>query len=330
MLSSESIKQVALAAGADDDHGEHSGWTALSGSISSLSGNCCLTGNVTASGEIRISGNVTLCLNGHTLTLSGTTLFVDSGSFTLYDCKGGGKITGGNDKPGVIVYGGTFIMNGGTITGNAGGVIVGGNNGSASFIMNGGSITGNIVNTNNATTNTYGGGVYVANGSSFTMTGGSITGNTATGIYATTASGGVLVVNNGSSFTMTGGEITNNQCTVSNIFGDNGNDFAGGVCVSTNLGGGSFTVSGDAVISGNTAANGSANNVNLANGQKINISGGLIGAEIGVTMKTPGEFTSGNGVNYQQCFFSDSDTYVVVPSNGELALGTRYCGSCPQ
>lgn len=314
------LPATALATETENDHGDHSGREALSGSISSLSGNCYLTGNVTVSGEIHTTGDVTLCLNGHTLTLPGNSLCVDSGSFTLYDCKGGGRITGGNDKPGVIVYGGTFIMNGGTITGNAGGVIVGGNNGSASFIMNGGSITGNIVNTNNATT--YGGGVYVAKGSSFTMTGGSITGNTVTGIAATTASGGVLVVNNGSSFTMTGGEITNNQCTVSNIFGYSGNDFAGGVCVSTNLGGGSFTVSGDAVISGNTAK-GSANNVSLTGSQKINIgSGGLSsGAEIGVDMETPGVFTSDGGASCRQYFFSDDDTYVVVPSGSELALG---------
>ena len=317
------LPAAALAASDGNCTGDHSEWKALSGSISSLSGNCYLTGNVTVSTEIHTTGDVTLCLNGYTLNLNGKSLCVDSGSFTLYDCKGGGKITGGNDKPGVIVYGGTFIMNGGTITGNAGGVIVGGNNGSASFIMNGGSITGNIVNTNNATTNTYGGGVYVANGSSFTMTGGSITGNTVTGIYATTASGGVLVVNNGSSFTMTGGEITNNQCTVDSIIGSNQNDFAGGVCVSTNLGGGSFTVSGDAVISGNTAANGSANNVSLGEGQKINIgSGGLSsGAEIGVTMASAGEFTTGGGESCRQYFFSDNDSYVVVPSGGELALG---------
>lgn len=312
------LPATALAAGPDDDHGEHSGWTALSGSISSLSGNCYLTGDVTVSREIHTTGDVTLCLNGYTLNLSGKSLCVDSGSFTLCDCKGGGQITGGNDKPGVIVYGGTFTMNGGTITGNGGGVIVGGNNGSASFTMNGGSITGNTVNTNTYP-NTYGGGVYVANGSSFTMTGGSITGNAVTGTVAMTASGGVLVVNNGSNFTMTGGEITNNQCTVTNL---SGNDFAGGVRVSTFLGGGSFTVSGDAVISGNTAK-GSANNVSLANGQTINIgSGGLSsGAEIGVTMASAGVFTTGGGESCRQYFFSDDDTYVVVPSNGELALG---------
>lgn len=315
---------TALAAGADDNcTGEHSDWTALSGSISSLSGNCYLTGNVTVSKEIQTSGDLTLCLNGHTLNLSETTLFVDSGSFTLCDCKGSGKITGGKTSASAVkVNDGSFIMNGGTITGNGGGVQVASANGTASFIMNGGSITGNTCDSSTYAYSYSCGGVIVAGGNSFTMTGGSITGNTATGIYATTASGGVLVVNNGSSFTMTGGEITNNQCAVANFL--IGNDFAGGVRVSSNLGGGSFTVSGDAVISGNTAANGSANNVSLANGQKINIdSGGLSsGAEIGVTMESAGEFTTGGGESCRQYFFSDDDTYVVVPSNGELALGT--------
>uniref|UniRef100_UPI004026C50B S-layer homology domain-containing protein n=1 Tax=Candidatus Scatomorpha intestinigallinarum TaxID=2840923 RepID=UPI004026C50B len=313
------LPAAALAAGADDDHGEHSDWTALTNLGGTLTGGSYyLTGNLNASsGQISVTGTVNLCLNGHTLNLNEKSLCVDSGSFTLCDCKGSGKITGGKYLPGVIVYGGTFTMNGGTITGNGGGVIVGANpSSSASFTMNGGSITGNTVNTN--VTTTYGGGVYVANGSSFTMTGGSITGNTVTGTAAMTASGGVLVVNSGSSFTMTGGEITNNQCdgTMS------GNDFAGGVRVSSFLSGGSFTVSGDAVISGNTAK-GSANNVSLTGSQTINIgSGGLSsGAEIGVTMASAGVFTTGGGESCRQYFFSDDDTYVVVPSNGELALG---------
>lgn len=313
------LPAAALAAGADDDHGEHSDWTALTNLGGTLTGGSYyLTGNLNASsGQISVTGTVNLCLNGHTLNLNEKSLCVDSGSFTLCDCKGSGKITGGKYLPGVIVYGGTFTMNGGTITGNGGGEIVGANpSSSASFTMNGGSITGNTVNTN--VTTTYGGGVYVANGSSFTMTGGSITGNTVTGTAAMTASGGVLVVNSGSSFTMTGGEITNNQCdgTMS------GNDFAGGVRVSSFLSGGSFTVSGDAVISGNTAK-GSANNVSLTGSQTINIgSGGLSsGAEIGVTMASAGVFTTGGGESCRQYFFSDDDTYVVVPSNGELALG---------
>lgn len=312
------LPAAALAASDGNCTGDHSEWKALTSLGGTLTGGSYyLNSDVTVSGEIQTSGDVTLCLNGHMLYLSGTTLFVDSGSFTLCDCNGSGKITGGGSLPGVIVNGGSFIMNGGTITRNGGGVQVGSTKGSASFTMNGGSITGNTCASSEYNYITCG-GVLVANGSSFTMTGGSITGNTATGSVATIASGGVLVYSGGS-FNMTGGEITNNQCSVAAFL--SGNDFAGGVCVSTNLGGGSFTVSGDAVISGNTEANGSANNVSLGDNQKINISGGLIGAEIGVTMKTPGEFTSGNGVNYQQCFFSDNDSYVVVPSGSELALG---------
>ena len=298
--------------------GDHNGWTPLTSLGGTLNdGSYYLTGNLNASsGQISVTGTVNLCLNGYTLYLSGKSLGVDSGSFTLCDCKGSGKITGGNNLPGVVVYGGTFIMNGGTITGNGGGVQVASANSSASFIMNGGSITRNTC-TNEGGIYNLCGGVCVAGGS-FTMNGGSITGNTATGSYATIASGGVLVYSGGS-FTMTGGEITNNQCDVTM----SGNDFAGGVRVSSFLSGGSFTVSGDAVISGNTAANGSANNVSLANGQKITIdSGGLSGgAEIGVTMASAGEFTTGGGESCRQYFFSDDDTYVVVPSNGELALG---------
>ena len=310
--------------------GEHSGWTVLTSTSGTQTGgkyylnggNYYLKSDVTASGEIHTTGDVTLCLNGHTLTLPGNSLCIDSGSFTLCDCNGSGTITGGSSEgSAVIVYGGTFTMNGGTITGNAGGgVQVASANGTASFIMNGGSITGNTC-TNEGGIYNLCGGVCVAGGS-FTMHGGSITGNTATGSYATTASGGVLVYYGGS-FTMTGGEITNNQCAVSNTSGDNGNDFAGGVRVSTTLRGGTVTVSGDAVISGNTAANGSANNVSLANGQKIKIGGGGLssGAEIGVTMASANVFTTGGGASYRQYFFSDKDSYVVVPSNGELALG---------
>lgn len=296
--------------------GNHSGWKALSGSISSLSGNCYLTGNVTVSGEIHTTGNVTLCLNGHTLNLSGTTLFVDSGSFILCDCGSGGTITGGGTSASAVkVNDGSFIMNGGTITGNGGGVRVESTNSSASFIMNGGSITENacVGSTSNYILC---GGVLVAGGS-FTMNGGSITGNTATGSIATTASGGVLV-HSGGNFTMTGGEITNNQCMVDKFLSVS--DFAGGVRVSSTLSDGTFTVSGDAVISGNTAQ-GSANNVSLTGGQKINIGGLSSGAEIGVTMASAGVFTSNNGASCRQYFFSDNDSYVVVPSGSELALG---------
>ncbi len=313
------LPAAALASADGNCTGNHSGWTALTSPSGTLnSGSYYLNSDVTASGEIRISGDVTLCLNGYTLNLSGSYFRVESGSFTLCDCDGSGKITGGAAaSPAVDINGGSFIMNGGTITGNGGGgVQVVSTN--ASFIMNGGSIARNTFNVTKDISYTPCGGVLVSGGS-FTMTGGEITGNTVNSEGGLSVGGGVLV-GNGGSFTMTGGEITNNHCTVKGSLQNSG--IAGGVCVGTfYIGAGTFTVSGDATISGNTF-NGNEKNVWLYNSQKIEIgSGGLKGGEIGVTRDTPDVFTTGGGASCRQYFFSDSDSYVVVPSNGELALG---------
>ena len=130
------------------------------------------------------ANGVTLCLNGHSITLVGydksSVIKVESGTFTLCDCSGGkGKITHGYKTGskikytgrGVSVYGGMFTMYGGSITGNdynysGGGVHVT----NATFNMYGGSITGN--------TSSPAGGVYVGENGTFNMKGGEITGNT--------------------------------------------------------------------------------------------------------------------------------------------------------
>ena len=89
----------------------------------------------------------------------------------------GSKITGNSSSSyyggGVYVGGGTFTMNGGTISGNTagdwgGGVYVGG----GTFTMTGGTISGNI----NQGPSSLGGGVYVRGASTFNKTGGIITG----------------------------------------------------------------------------------------------------------------------------------------------------------
>jgi len=91
----------------------------------------------------------------------------------------GGTISGNNNSNITGSYGGgvdvesgaTFTMNGGTISGNTngvGGVYVGWN---GTFIMNGGTISGNTAQSN-------GGGVYMEYRASFTKTGGTITGYT--------------------------------------------------------------------------------------------------------------------------------------------------------
>ena len=182
------------------------------------------------------ANEVTLCLNGHSITLvdrdNSSVIEVRSGNFTLCDCSGSkGKITHGY-KPdskikytgrGVSVYGGTFNMYGGSITGNTeGGVFVGSNR---TFTMNGGSITGNTVTGS-------GGGVYMASGAKFTMNGGEISGNTSSSY------GGGVYVYNGAEFTMTGGSITDNAAGSSN----SPNSYGGGVYSA-----GTFTMTGGSI-----------------------------------------------------------------------------------
>lgn len=250
------------------------------------------------------ANGVTLCLNGHSITLVGydksSVIKVESGTFTLCDCSGSkGKIThgykdGGSQKyPGrgvSVSKNGTFTMYGGSITGNTeGGVFVGSNR---TFTMNGGSITGNTVTGSGGgvyvasgaeftmnggeisgnTSSSYGGGVYVYNGAEFTMTGGSITDNAASSSENKSYGGGVYVQNDAIKFTMTGGSITGNKAM-----------YGGGVWT-----GASFTVSGNVNITGNVGIDSkTASNV-YPSLVKITIGGeGLEPeAKIGVTRNT--------------------------------------------
>jgi hypothetical protein len=126
---------------------------------------------------------------------------VNGGEFTLKD---GAALLGGSGTLGVEVdNGGTFIMSGGSISGNmqstrvdrepegGGGVCL--YNGT--FTMTGGSITGNQVI-----------GVSVSRNSSFTMSGSAKISGTTSGYYG---NGSAVTVDG--IFTMTGGEISGNQ-----------------------------------------------------------------------------------------------------------------------
>lgn len=260
------------------------------------------------------ANGVTLCLNGHSITLVGydksSVIKVESGTFTLCDCSGSkGKITNGYKDGGSQKYpgrgvsvskNGTFILYGGSITGNTeGGVFVGSNR---TFTMNGGSITGNTVTGSGGgvyvgengtfnmkggeitgnTSSSYGGGVYVYNGAEFTMTGGSITDNVAGASNEKKSyGGGVYVQKDAIKFTMTGGSITGNKAK-----------YGGGVWT-----GASFTVSGNVNITGNVGIDSkTASNV-YPSLVKITIGGeGLKpGARIGVTYGNtidPGKFAT--------------------------------------
>ena len=244
-----------------------------------------LTQDVEIKDTWKPKSGVVLCLNGHSITLVGydksSVIKVESGTFTLCDCSGdSGKITHGYSNSnkkytggGVSVSkNGTFILYGGSITGNTeGGVFVGSNR---TFTMNGGSITGNTVTGS-------GGGVYVYNGAEFTMTGGSITDNVAGASNENKSYGGGVY--SAGTFTMTGGSITGNKA-----------EYGGGVYVGSY---GTFTVSGNVNITGNVGINGNtASNVYPSLGT-ITIGGkGLKPeAKIGVTYGNtidPGKFVT--------------------------------------
>ena len=168
--------------------------------IKALSG----TATLDAGGKSRVikarpaGGILNLTLENLTIT-GGNTATGTGGGIDFVSAGGALTMTGcvvrGNEAGyggGVYGNGGTFTMEGGTISGNTattsgGGVFI---NGSA-FTMESGTISGNTANTN-------GGGVYVK-GSTFTMKGGTISDNKATGYY-----GGGVHIESGT-FTMSGG-----------------------------------------------------------------------------------------------------------------------------
>ncbi len=294
-------------------------------------------------GQLIISTNatVTLDLNGHTidrgLTEAKSNGLVMSvrGHLTLRDSSAGGtgSITGGNSNAlcGGVHVRGSFTMEGGTITGNTasshgGGVYVNG----GSFTMTGGAISNNSASGGGGgvyitgsgaeftmqggtisenTSRDFGGGVYVDSGT-FTMEDGAITGNTAS------MDGGGVCVSNDGTFNMTGGAITGNTSS----------DY-GGVCVY-----GTFSVGGSPVITDNTKSNnGAANNVYLASGKSITVTGALTtGANVGVTMvDSTGVFTSGwakqmGTATPADYFTSDSASYAVGLIGGEAALSQPH------
>ena len=239
-----------------------------------------------------VSGTV-LCLNGHSITANGDFEAIKvsrNATFTLTDCQTSqGSVTHADNKygRGVEVEKGTFNLYGGIITGNNGETMsnLGGGVKVASGVFNmyGGKISGNMggsyclgggvyVVASSCTFNLYSGEISGNNGSSggvevygtFNMTGGSITNNRAN--Y-----GGGVEVRGGAAFNMSGGSITKNTASC------NGTSEGGGVFVYD----GTFTVSGSANITGNTA-----NNVYLYDGKTIAIGEGGLSGTIGVTTKT--------------------------------------------
>lgn len=325
-----------------------------------------LDGDLILHGGIQVSGNVTLCLNGHTISNNYShviqTPWNKDVTFTLCDCKGGGKIAHAENSSstgmGVNLNNTSgkqqiFVMYNGCITQNKGsGVYLYQN---TSFTMYGGSITGNTL----TGAPTFGGGVYVHSGATFTMYGGDITKNKAD--YG----GGVSTSGDTANFTMYGGSITENHANKSgggiystsnniSIYGGGvtnnsvtktGN--AGGIYVSSSD---TLTVGGNVNISGNwqgdSEESGSKSNVYL-NGNTSGTSAAIViekeltGEEpIGVTTANaptagnPVTIVTGNSIKeaYRYRFQADNAAYGVSYDDTKKVLqmhahsgGTATC-----
>ena len=313
---------------------------------SSTNGTFYLTKDWTLTSTITVpQGNsLTLCLNGHSITLGSQTQSVVDGShdvfsvqrratFTLCDCKdkNGNYGTIGhynpteNQGPGVNVAG-TFNMYGGKIfqnqvkfydgnpRGYGGGVLV---SRTGTFNMFGGEITGNTAKS--------GGGVYVDG--TFSMSGGTICGN------AGERGGGVYVTPYGM-FNMSGSAaITGNTGTYGGVYVDGTFSMSGGtICGNTESSGGgvyvdsgTFNMSGSAAITGNTVTGngggvyvrGIAKKMNVSGDVKIenNWKGGTLNADTGLYGK--GDNGSANNL------YLDTGKIVTIDDSDGLSSNAR-------
>ena len=267
-------------------------WKPTDSHLDLMAGDYKLTSGIITTAPILVTGNVTIDLNGKSITYNsdtaGSVIKVGnnetSGSLILNDSSenNNGMIMHADTKTGrgVDVYNGKFIMNGGTITKN--------------------------------TCKETGAGVYVEPRGVFTMNGGSITQNNSSGY----SGGGVYVYS--SVFTMTGGSITNN---------DSGQ--GGGIFLEATA---RLDISGTVVIEGNTRNGNIVSNVmlgvNTTQGKRavINVSDALANeTSIGVTLYPDygtGAFTTGLSANGKMNnFFSDLTSYTLaLDDDGEAVL----------
>ena len=250
--------------GNDETEAIYEKWTSTD-SLPTTAGAWRLMDDVTVSSGTVLNEDVTLCLNGHTITVK------DGADYTYYvtrshilnivDCQGSGVINGGGTAAGgragvkVETYG-TFNLYAGTIKGFGHGVLLDRTTyGSVTFNMYGGTITGNH-------SGGFGGGVAVQKNGKFEMYGGSITGNS-----AATYGGGIC--NSGGSVKLVGGSITGNTAGTqgggiyNNSEGSVSSNSYAGLLLYPTRGGYKITVTGNTV-------GGAANN--LATAQTIMLS----------------------------------------------------------
>ena len=319
-----------------------------------------LTQNVTIDSAWNCPYDVTLCLNGHSITREGNDeqniydvggnaviKINNSISFALTDCQETvGTITHKAGVSGEGVYNaGKFTMYNGKLSGNNGGVT-----NQRTFEMYGGTICQNTAE--------YGGGVYNKDTGTFNMYSGTITDNTAsTGYY----DGGGGVCNEGM-FSMSGGHIFQNKSTNHGGGVNNGSgtfEMSGGEIsknTTTNRGGGVFNKGGTFIMSdaakisenkaicgggvykesGTFTMSGGTITGNTAAGSAANASGGGVYNEAEAFTMSGGTITqnksqdSGGGVYYKSGTFemsggaiADNETKVYgggVYNNGAFTM----------
>ena len=231
--------------------------------------------------EIAGSKTVTIDLNGYTLDRKltqrgegGGQVFTVRSGATLNLSNGTVKGGWAGDSGGLLNHGTANLTD--VIVSNCNGDNKGGgitNYGTLS--IGGGSIKDNVtfgIKTNGSDP-AGGGGLFNAEGATATLTGVSITGNKAEGFIG----GGIC---NYGALTIDGCDIQDNKAgTVGGGMWSNGSA--------------TLNIQGETTIMVNTANENMINNVSLADGAIINVTGALAGSQIGISMTTPGTFTNG-------------------------------------
>jgi len=312
----------------------------LSGATFTMTGGS-VTGNTQKStssigGTIYVGSSSALNVSGGTISdnvtygVGGGGVYVNGGTLTL---SGTAEITGNycvvNDS--ATVYGGGVYVNGGTFTMNGGKIY---NNGASTDHLNGAGVyvksgatfemTDGVISDGEAEV---GGGVYCEG--TFNLSGGEITGNTAI------AGGGVFMdeVSSDGAFTMTGGVISNNTATEeggggilsAGVFNLSGGEIKGNRATgSLGFGGGvymaslgKFTMSGNAIISDNTAYEGGG----VYTEYESTVTGGRI---IGNKAQVIGGFAAWYHVQLQGNPYIYGNTYLDGTDASNLGLYGSY------
>lgn len=294
-------------------------------------GSYALATDVTLTGAWAVpTGMTNLCLNGHTITYTGSESSIISigtgATLNLCDCDKSAAHYGSWSSDGTAYTispsqtDGAAKLIGGIITGGGTAVYINGDASSgARFHMYGGNIAGNssltgtvyigeygevnLYNGNIADNKSSNRGGGVNNNGAFHMSGGTITRNS-----AHIDGGGV---SSGKSFTITGGSITDNTA----------NRNGGGVYFENTL-----NLSGSASVVNNTNSDsGDLSNIYIGSGSKITMNGALENTEkIGVTADgifTDGWQTNMSGKNPSDYFVSDDTDRSAGLSGNEAAIG---------